>query len=110
MSSDQLNEYLSGNALKKYTQYSITNSNTLKKELQAIKKNNIAYDIEEHVIGLSSVAAGIRDNKGKIVGVAAVIGPIARLQPKKLRDIAPLVKKCADDISFDLGWRNHGPS
>jgi DNA-binding IclR family transcriptional regulator len=108
MSNEELDEYLFSREIKKkYTEYSVTSPAKLKKEIKTIKKDNIAYDVEELNIGLSSVAAGIRDINENIVGVVAVIGPIARLPLKKLREIAPKVKKCADDISSDLGSRDH---
>lgn len=110
MKNVQLEEHISRKSNKKFTKFTKVDPNKLKKELQKVRIDNLAYDIEEHVIGLSSIAAGIMDINGNIIAVAAVIGPIARLPLKKLREMAPVVKKCANDISTDLGWKNHSPS
>ena len=105
MTEEHINEYYGKRNLRKYTDYTITDLNKLKKELEPIRENGIAYDINEHTLGASSIGAGIRDINGNTVAAVIVIGPSIRLPYKRLRTIMPDVKRCAAEISHSIGWK-----
>lgn len=105
MQQEDLELYFDEQTLKKYTDRTIIDPVNLRKELTAVKKEGLAFDSDEHMIGISSIGAEIRDINGNVVAAAVVVGPTARLSRNKLTAIAPIVKKYAMDISRDLGWK-----
>jgi DNA-binding IclR family transcriptional regulator len=93
------------NGIKQYTTDTIVDPATLGKQLRLIKEKGYSIDLNERTMGISSVAAAILDNEGKIAGAICIIGPSVRLTRAKLTDIAPEVIKCATEISRQLGWK-----
>ena len=105
MPKEQIEEYFDMFGLKKYTTQTITDPTKLKKELSFVKKEGFAFDIDEHIVGVSSVGAAIKDINGSVIAASVVLGPTARLSRSKLRTMAPIVRKCARGISHSLGWK-----
>jgi DNA-binding IclR family transcriptional regulator len=104
MNDGELQEYLNKNVLKNFTPNTITNPNLLKNHLLKVRQEGIAFDEEEHEIGLSGIGAGIQDAEGKIQGAIAVIGPSARLTRARIQELIPEVKSYALRISRELGF------
>ena len=103
----ELEGHLTNTELKAFTVNTITDINLLKKHLIiSVAKEGTAYDDEEWLLGVRSVAAGIRDSESKLIGAVSVIGPSVRLTRKNLLEIAPEVKHCAMKISLELGYNN----
>jgi DNA-binding IclR family transcriptional regulator len=105
MPSEKLEEYLRRPNLNKYTSSTVVDPKKLRKEILGVMRNGVAFDIEEHMVGISSVGSQIKDYQGNVVAAVVVVGPTARLTRKKLMDISPMVKECAMDISRGLGWQ-----
>ena len=105
MTLDQLEKYFEKEILEVYTPKTISDKDVLKKEIFLIKQEGLSYDIDEHIIGISSIASGIKDINGNINAAVAVIAPTARLTSEKMKEITPHLKKCAIDISRELGWK-----
>jgi IclR family transcriptional regulator, KDG regulon repressor len=105
MDDKSIDKYIDEGMIEKFTEHTITDADELKKHLMLIREQGFAIEIEEHVIGVSSVAAGIRDRERKVIGAIAVIGPTARLTYQRLMAVTPEVKKCAQEISTYLGWK-----
>lgn len=106
MPEKQKEGYITKPGLKKYTTRTITAPATFRKELASIKKEGLAFDIDEHIVGISSVGAAIKDINGNVIAAAVVLGPTARLSRSKLKNMARTVLKCAEDISHGLGWKD----
>jgi IclR family transcriptional regulator, KDG regulon repressor len=92
--------------LKRFTANTITDLNDLKKHLLNIKQEGIAYDDEEHVNGVRSVAAVIKGRNGKLIGAIAIVGPSVRLGPSRLKEYTPVVQEYAREISIKLGYES----
>jgi len=105
MTDEQLNRYLSQNRLEKFTPKTIVDPVYLKKQLEIIRQEKIAYDIDEHIVGITSIGLGIRDFKGNINSAVAVIAPSARLTSQKIKEITPVVREYTLNISKELGWK-----
>jgi IclR family transcriptional regulator, KDG regulon repressor len=102
---NELVKYLAGIDIQSYTPNTITDLNKLKKHINKIKKEGIAYDFEEWHPGVMSVAAGILDDEERLIGCVAILGPSVRLTKKRLLEMAPFIRQCAMKISLDLGYR-----
>jgi IclR family transcriptional regulator, KDG regulon repressor len=105
MPHDEMDDYLNSVEMKRYTINTITHVNTLKNQLINIANEGIAFDDEEEFEGVRGIAAAIRDFEGKILAAVSVVGPSVRLTRSRMSEIAPEVKKCALNISFELGYK-----
>ena len=93
------------NKLERYTPSTITDFHELKKHLSRIRREGVAYDYEECYAGVSGVGAARKNGEGNVVGAISLFGPITRMDKKRMKEDAPLVKDCALNISRELGYR-----
>jgi DNA-binding IclR family transcriptional regulator len=106
MTEPEVENYINSTKLESHTANTITNPDYLKAHITIIAKEGVAFDDEEFILGIRSVATGIRDNEGKTVAAVGVLGPSVRLSRQRMTEIAPDVKKCAAEISQELGYKN----
>lgn len=105
MSEDEINELLPERQFKGYTSTTITDRETLKKQLQVIAEQGYAIDDEEMDIGVRCIAAPIRDYTRRIVGALSVSGPSMRLGDARIAsDLIPMVTQAAEELSSRLGY------
>jgi DNA-binding IclR family transcriptional regulator len=90
--------------LSTYTDNTTTDVVRLKKEIDTIRRDDVAYDDEEYVDGIKSVAAPIKGANGNVLAAISFVGPSVRISKLKMRQLAPLVKNCALKISKLLGY------
>jgi len=83
------------------TAHSLTSLGALEKELDKVRRHDLAYDNEEAEMGLRCIAAPIRNDEGVIVAGLSVSAPTDRHNP----DWVAQIKSTADDISEALGSR-----
>jgi DNA-binding IclR family transcriptional regulator len=100
---EELNQHLS-NKLTRYTSNTITDINSLKKNLMVVRQESVAIDDEEAFQGVRGIAATLKNNDGVLIGAVNIIGPSVRLTREKFREYVPLVKECAFKISKELGY------
>ena len=105
-SEEELQSYFNSKRLERHTPNTITNINEMRNHLKSVRKKGIAFDDEEYSLGVRGVAAGLRDNEGKISGSIGVIAPSVRLTRAKMRELLPDVKGCAMEISRELGFKD----
>ena len=105
MPETERERYLSKSDLPKRTENTITDRVKLEKELSIVRRLGFAIDDEEMELGVRCVAAAIKDFKGNVVAAISVSGPAARLSGKKMRQLKPLLKNCAFDISRAAGYQ-----
>ncbi|MGO0059822.1 IclR family transcriptional regulator [Brevibacillus fluminis] len=79
--------------LESYTPHTITDKSRLMQELQTIRQTRVAYDREEHSLGICAVGSLIRDTSGKLAAVTIPM-PAARFHGNEDRIIAALLKTC----------------
>ena len=104
MSEKALQEYLSKVNLKSRTPYTITKAEELKKDLNRIRRSGVAFDNEEHELGMRMVAAPVLDWEGNIVAAIGVLGYSRRISKQRMTTLAPTVKQYALKISQALGY------
>ncbi len=107
MGEEELADYLSTKELRRYTGNTITDVDELKMELKKVKETGFSIDNEELDTGVRCVAAPIRDYTRRIVGAVSISGPSMRLSAERIeKELIPLAKKAAEEISLKLGYHN----
>jgi DNA-binding IclR family transcriptional regulator len=100
--ADKVRDYAKRTGLPGKTAHSLATLPALEKELDWIRRHDVAYDNEEAEVGLRCVAAPIRDDEGKLIGGLSVSAPSERHSA----DWCALIKAAADNISHALGHRS----
>lgn len=74
------------------------------KELEKIRKEGFASDLEETVQGVHCIAAPVFNQSGKAVACVWTSGPSGRLPEKNIKEVALKIMGCAEMISRNLGY------
>lgn len=92
--------YTTRTGLAGHNKNSITDLAKLEKELAEVRANGYARDNEELELGVRCMAAGIRDDSGKMIAGLSISAPADRLQEEWLKDLIAT----AEEISATLGY------
>ena len=85
--------------LDAHTSNTITDPETLLKELSRISRQGFALDDEEFVDGMAAIAVPIRDAKGRYLASIGVHGPSQRFPASTAATYAPLMNAAAHDLA-----------
>lgn len=94
--------------LSALTPQTITERATLEAELGQIARVGVAVSRGERQHGAGSVAAPLFGPHGDVVGSISICGPIHRFDPSTLRRYSPIIRRCAEEISKNLGSGRDG--
>lgn len=83
------------------TPHSLTRLDALEKELDKIRRNDLAYDNEEAELGLRCIAAPIRNDEGTVIAGLSISAPTDRHNPSWVTQI----KDATEAISRALGYQ-----
>jgi len=86
------------------TQYSLVSPVEIEAELDRVAREGVAYDLEEHGLGVCSVAAPVRGSNGTVMATIAVVAPKERFGPEERQRATETVKRVADEFSAFLGY------
>ena len=103
-SQKEIDKYLSNIELLPITKNTITDKDLLRKELDDVRKNNIAFSREENYIGITSVAVPVFNNMKQVVGSIGSPVPSQRFSPEKEKLISRTLKEAAGQLSKELGY------
>jgi DNA-binding IclR family transcriptional regulator len=92
--------YATRTGLAGHNKNSITDLPRLERELSLVRARGYARDNEELELGVRCMAAGIRDDSGKLVAGLSISAPADRLQDEWLDDLV----STANQISATLGY------
>lgn len=90
--------------LEKRTPRTITNPQQLLEELQDVRKCGVAYDREEHTLGLYCVGAPIFDVNEQVVGGIGVSGLAGKYLVRQGLALEQAVLGAAGDLSAKIGY------
>lgn len=76
-------------------------------ELDAVRKNGVAFDREESILGLSCVAAPVFNHSGECVAAISLSGNSSRIDLME-KEITNAIKYIALRISQQMGYRGGG--
>jgi DNA-binding IclR family transcriptional regulator len=91
--------------LRRFTANTITSVQALGRELEEVRTRGYAIAVDELEIGLTAVAAPIRNSNGDTIASMSVSGPTFRIDARRLPQLAHAVMRAAEDVSLRLGWR-----
>lgn len=92
--------YATRTGLSGHNKNSITDLTKLERELSLVRARGYARDNEELELGVRCMAAGIRDDAGKLIAGLSISAPADRLQEEWLDDLV----STANQISAVLGY------
>ncbi len=97
----RIRAYATRTGLPSQTRNSLTQLHQLERELQEAQKSGVARDNEELELGVRCIAAGVRDEQGKLVAGLSISAPASRMDESWL----PKLQSTANEISKALGYR-----
>jgi IclR family transcriptional regulator, KDG regulon repressor len=106
MPQDEFAKILPQIEFKRLTANSIGNSQELETQLQKVRRNGHAFDLEENEPHIRCVAAPIWDHTGAVNASLSITGPAVRMSHSRLRQLAPLVQEAGWKISRELGYQD----
>ena len=90
--------------LASYTPGTITSRAVLRRELDTVRDQGYAVAVDELEVGLTAIAAPIRNARGDVIASMSVSGPSFRLKEPRVKELTPGVVDAADEVSRRLGW------
>lgn len=97
----EVRAYARRTSLPGKTPHSLTRLDALERELDKIRRHELAYDNEEAEIGLRCIAAPVCNDEGRLVAGLSISAPSDRYNP----DWVTPIKATASQISRALGYR-----
>jgi IclR family transcriptional regulator, carbohydrate utilization repressor len=97
----RIRAYATRTGLHGQTKNSITQLDTLERELSKVRQLGQANDNEELELGVRCMACGVFDDQGKLVAGLSISAPSGRLEEGWL----PKLKETAQSISETLGYK-----
>ena len=88
-----------------YTPHTIDDPQRLEAELAAIRDQGYATEDGEYRIGLRSASAPIFGVDGTVCAALGVVGMFRRVRSEEFQYARELVCRAAEEISFDMGYR-----
>jgi DNA-binding IclR family transcriptional regulator len=89
--------------LKSFTERTITKPKELRSELKRVKREGWSSTLGELEEGFNGVAVPIFDASGHCLAALSVSGPVYRMPPERLPEVARLCRMTAEEIGGRLG-------
>ena len=89
---------------EKFTEHTITDRWTLKKELEKVKIVGYAFDMEEADTDVRCISAPIMNVRGYPIAALWVTGPVSRLSTERCNEYGLTLKKACDEVSKSIGF------
>jgi DNA-binding IclR family transcriptional regulator len=105
LSDDYLKKlYNTKSALVSCTNNSITSFKKLSEVLKRVRKEGVAYDFEEAVVGVKCVARPVRRKDGEVVAAISISGPVSRMTKEKMLEFSQLLLNTTTRMSREFGF------
>lgn len=103
---DRVDQIVSARGLPKTGPNTITDESDLYQNLETVREQGYALDMEERTTGVRCVAAPVRVKDGTVKGAVSIAGPKSRLTEDKLNDeYAEYVQNAANVIGVNLTYQ-----
>jgi DNA-binding IclR family transcriptional regulator len=103
--ADHVREVVNRRGLPALTDHTITDEATLREELDRIRTEGVAFDNEERINGLRSVAGPLRTDGGQVLGSISVAGPTSRMRGDRFRSELPdRLRSAANVIELNITY------
>jgi DNA-binding IclR family transcriptional regulator len=102
LSADEVDSRLP--KLPSYTSDTVTSRARLRRDLAEVRDQGYAVAVDELEVGLTAIAAPIRNAHGDVIASLSVSGPTFRLGEPRVKELVPVVQDAADEVSRRLGY------
>jgi DNA-binding IclR family transcriptional regulator len=100
---NELPEVVAESGLARFTPHTIGGFRQLEAELDEVRRRGYALDLEELELGLSCIAAGVRNHAGEMVAAIGASIPMTRFEERRASLVAR-IRAAADQVSARLGF------
>jgi DNA-binding IclR family transcriptional regulator len=101
---EQDRERLLAGPFEAFTSRTVTDPDTLRRELESIRRRGYAQAVEELEEGLNAVAAPVRQADGRVIAALGVSGPAFRMHAVDVPRMGLLTAEAAQAVSRQLGY------
>ncbi len=99
---NEVHRILAG-GLKRYTEHTITDLQTLLDSLRKVRRNGYAIDREEHLPGVICIGAAIRDQAGTVIGGISASTPLMRANDEHIALMRDEICAATRALSAEFG-------
>ena len=103
-SDNEIRSRYQGEELPRVTPKTVTELETLIRQIRVAREAGYAFDDEENVEGLYCVAAPIYDYRGIIIAAVSTSWDLSSREPHDKQENIELVRNCARTISTRMGY------
>lgn len=100
----RLTEIIDEEGLSPKTRNTVTDPEALRKELDRIRSEGIAFDDEERLTGLRSVASPISSDETQVHASIGIFGPASRVNDVRMEELVPKLREAANVIEIDIKY------
>ncbi|MFR9792339.1 IclR family transcriptional regulator [Streptomyces sp. MB22_4] len=97
-------EGLLARPLHRFTERTATDAAVLRTELATVVEQGYGVTVEELEPGLAAVAAPVRAHDGEVIAAISVSGPVYRLNPDRLPEVARRTVAAGRELSRRMGY------
>lgn len=102
MNDAALKQYLAGLELHTFTKNTITRSAELKKELERVRKEKLAWSLEEYTPGIIGLAVPVFDAQSGLAGSLNIAYPAARDSTAQRKRLTAALRAAASSLEVEL--------
>lgn len=89
-----------------YTSHTHQNADSVRAELEEIRREGVAFDREEHEDGIISIAAPILSDTGRVIGAMSIATSTSRFSLKTITQFKPQLLETAEKIGAEAtSWQ-----
>lgn len=100
---DRIRQIVGPDPLPKVTPYTLDRMDQLLEEVNEVRRSGIAYNREEAIVGVGSVAVGVHDARDECVAALGIVYPTHIVTDAEIEALVPLVRAAGAEISQRLG-------
>lgn len=105
MSDEEREEIISAEQLPKYTAHTLTEKNRLLRELEQIRNNGYATEIEELALGRACIAAPVRNRRGDVIAGISISGALSQIRlEEREQTLRAMIIEVTDRVSMKMGY------
>jgi IclR family transcriptional regulator, KDG regulon repressor len=90
-------------AARRHTPDTIVDCPLLMRELAHVRQRGYAINLGEFRANVAALAAPVHGSGSAVIAAVGISGPLDRLQPRKIKSLAPKVVEAADAVARVLG-------
>ncbi|HEX7298193.1 MAG TPA: IclR family transcriptional regulator [Solirubrobacteraceae bacterium] len=96
-------DHLGPEPYERFTARTLTTSAELRREIDRVRAEGVAYGREERELGLNAVGAPVLGREQTLMAMLSIQGPANRLYARRLSGLASLLREAADEVGAALG-------